>query len=71
MFLVCLELSPTVRMSWRKASVSLSENVDQGLDADDGQGPCFRPPIEEVEDDAEDEELKEHEHKELSSVQVK
>ena len=47
-------------MSWRKASVSLSENVDQGLDADDdghGPCPCFRPPIEEVEDDAEDEEL--------------
>ena len=47
--------------------MSLSENVDQGLD--DGHGPCFRPPIEEVEDDADDEELKELE--DLSSVQVK
>ena len=55
-----MELSPTVRMSWRKASVSLSTSVDQGLlDAADAEGPpCFGPPIEEVEDDAEDEELK-------------
>ena len=49
--------------------MSLSENVDQGLV--DGHGPCFRPPIEEVEDDAEDEELKDHELYDLSSVQVK
>ena len=41
-------------MSCRKASVSLSTSVDQGLL---GHGPpcCLGPPIEEVEDEAEDE----------------
>ena len=54
--LVCLELSPTVRMSWRNASVSLSVSVDQGLD-DAEDCPCFGPPIDEVDDDAEEDEL--------------
>ena len=55
--LVCLELSPTVRMSWRNASVSLSVSVDQGLDEAEDDCPCFGPPIDEVDDDAEEDEL--------------